>query len=187
MERVVFITFLLTAVFSFSACVARQYHFVNQNLTWTEAQRFCRENYTDLATINNKNDIEELMKTVNDESVQHVWIGLYRTEIKTWKWSLGDPVFYTGSDSHDQNWRNSQSNGDGDCVYMNNGGWHKSQCSDKTSFICYNDSSEEYIFNSTDSELDRSSEFLQRETHRSGQCEGPERESDDSSRSLKIR
>ncbi|XP_051988545.1 secretory phospholipase A2 receptor-like isoform X2 [Xyrauchen texanus] len=150
MERVVVITFLLTAVFSFSACVARQYHFVNQNLNWTEAQRFCRENYTDLATINNKNDIEELMKTVNDESVQHVWIGLYRTENKTWKWSLGDPVFYTGSDSLYQNWRNSQSNDDGDCVSMNNGGWYKSQCSDKTSFICYNDSSEEYIFNSTD-------------------------------------
>ncbi|XP_051950165.1 uncharacterized protein LOC127620854 [Xyrauchen texanus] len=150
MEKVAFITFLLTAVFSFSACVARQYHFVNQNLNWTEAQSFCSENYTDLATINNKNDIEELMKTVNVQSVQHVWIGLHRTEIKTWKWSLGDPVFYTGSDSLNQNWRNSQSNGDGDCVYMNNGGWYKSQCSDKTSFICYNDSSEEYIFNSTD-------------------------------------
>ncbi|XP_051988538.1 macrophage mannose receptor 1-like [Xyrauchen texanus] len=150
MEKVAFITFLLTAVFSFSACVARQYHFVNQNLNWTEAQSFCSENYTDLATINNKNDIEELMKTVNDESVQHVWIGLYRTENKTWKWSLGDPVFYTGSDSLYQNWRNSQSNDDGDCVYMKNGGWHKSKCSDKTSFICYNDSSEEYIFNSTD-------------------------------------
>ncbi|XP_051988572.1 macrophage mannose receptor 1-like [Xyrauchen texanus] len=147
MERVVFITFL-TAVFSSSACVARQYHFVNQNLTWTEAQRYCRENYTDLATINNKNDIEELMKNV--ESVQLVWIGLHRTENKTWKWSLGDPVFYTGSDSLNQNWTNSQSNDDGDCAYMNNGGWYKSQCSNKTSFICYNDSSDDYIFNSTD-------------------------------------
>ncbi|XP_051555732.1 macrophage mannose receptor 1-like [Myxocyprinus asiaticus] len=149
MERVAFITFLLTAVFSFSACVPHQYHFVNKTVSWTEAQRFCRENYTDLATINNKNDIEELMKSVNDKSVLLVWIGLHKTENKTWKWSLGDPAIYTGSDSLYQKWGNDQSNAAGDCVYMKNGELHNNNCTDKNSFICYNASSKEYIFNST--------------------------------------
>ncbi|XP_051947384.1 macrophage mannose receptor 1-like isoform X2 [Xyrauchen texanus] len=150
MERITFITFLLTAVFSFSACVANHYHFVNINLNWTEAQRYCRVNYTDLATINSKTDIDEMMKTVKDESVQRVWIGLHKTQKKTWKWSLGNPAFYTGNDSHYQNWESNNIHVDGDCVCMDgqNGKWDNTKCEENKNFICYNASSEEYIFNS---------------------------------------
>ncbi|XP_051980842.1 C-type mannose receptor 2-like [Xyrauchen texanus] len=141
MERIIFITFLLTAVFSFSACFANQYHFMNINLTWTEAQRYCRVNYTDLVTINSKTDINEMMKTVKDESVQHVWIGLHKTQNKTWKWSLGNPAFYTGSDSHYQNWESNNIHVVGDCVCMDgqNGKWDNKKCAEYKNFICYND------------------------------------------------
>ncbi|XP_051988517.1 macrophage mannose receptor 1-like isoform X1 [Xyrauchen texanus] len=145
MEQKAFITFILSAVFSSSSCVARQYHFVNQNLSWTEAQRYCRENYTDLATINNKNDIEDLLKSVNDGQIQQVWIGLQKTDSYKWKWSLGDPAFYTGNNSQYRNWKPGQPNGDGDCSNMNPGQWNDYGCNNNLPFICYNDSSKGFI------------------------------------------
>ncbi|XP_051986568.1 C-type mannose receptor 2-like isoform X2 [Xyrauchen texanus] len=145
MEQKTFITFILSAVFSSSACVPRQYHFVNQNLSWTEAQRYCRENYTDLATINNKNDIEDLLKSVNDGQIQHVWIGLQKTDSYKWKWSLGDPAFYTGNNSQYRNWTPTQPNHDGDCSNMNPGQWNDNPCNNNLPFICYNDSSKGFI------------------------------------------
>ncbi|XP_051570822.1 macrophage mannose receptor 1-like [Myxocyprinus asiaticus] len=148
MDQIVYFTLLLTAVFSLSACVSRQYYFVNQKKSCTEAQRYCRENYMDLATLDNKNDIEELMKSVNSNQVVDVWIGLMKTVNYKWKWSLGDPVFYTQLDSQYRNWELSQPNGSSneDCVYMNGDGkWHNNYCTNKWSFICYNDSSKGYV------------------------------------------
>ncbi|XP_016110447.1 low affinity immunoglobulin epsilon Fc receptor-like [Sinocyclocheilus grahami] len=82
--------------------------------SWTEAQSYCREKYTDLVTINDiqeQNDIEQAIKSSSDR----VWIGLKSTN--SWIWSLSDPDFYTHETQY-RNWGPSQPNGDGDCVYM---------------------------------------------------------------------
>ncbi|KAA0721559.1 hypothetical protein E1301_Tti019445 [Triplophysa tibetana] len=105
--------------------------------TWTEAQRYCRTlNYTDLATVNNINDVNELKNTVNEK--QNVWIGLKKTRVNKWKWSLGDAVKYL-------NWESEPSNDRRDCAAMRNGKWHHQKCNENMRFICYDESNKSHI------------------------------------------
>ncbi|XP_042606560.1 C-type mannose receptor 2-like isoform X3 [Cyprinus carpio] len=140
MERITLMSVLLTVVLSSSP---RQYHFVNQKKIWTEAQRYCRQKYTDLVTINNmneQNDIKQLLKR-EKISADRVWIGLQ----DTWIWSLNNSDFYRGKESQFRKWGTNQPDGDGDCIYMDNGQWHDINCNTGMQFICYNGSSKGFV------------------------------------------
>uniref|UniRef100_A0A3B4GFJ2 C-type lectin domain-containing protein n=1 Tax=Pundamilia nyererei TaxID=303518 RepID=A0A3B4GFJ2_9CICH len=71
---------------------SREYHIVNEKMSWTEAQSYCRENFTDLATIYNSN-INQLLVTMVPNVNEWVWIGLYNDRYN-WKWSMEENLFY---------------------------------------------------------------------------------------------
>ncbi|XP_017212430.1 C-type mannose receptor 2 [Danio rerio] len=132
----------LVALCSVSECVQHQYYFINQVKNWTEAQRYCRENYTDLATADNMNDTIELIKPVNKARAQNIWIGLRKTSVYTWHWSSGDTVLFL-------NWASGQPASSNNCTVMRNGHWFDWSCSATCFFICYNTNSGLVFVNQT--------------------------------------
>ncbi|XP_025758358.1 macrophage mannose receptor 1-like isoform X1 [Oreochromis niloticus] len=108
----ILVLLLLSAGLSTSFPYSREYHFVNQRMSWTEAQRCCRENFTDLVTIFNS-DINELLMTMvqnrNDISVAGAWIGLY-DNVYSWKWSMGDKSIYIDGKHEFLTWFKGQPN-----------------------------------------------------------------------------
>ncbi|KAL6481107.1 hypothetical protein MHYP_G00091870 [Metynnis hypsauchen] len=156
------VLFLLSAVCGVSAYVPHRYHFVNESETWTEAQSYCRQTYTDLATINNMDEMKKLKDTLKDGSLR-VWIGLEKV---TWQWSLQDGMVYREGQSYSK-WNNGEPNskpGEEVCVQLNgDGSWNDDDCSRLFSFVCFEERSS-YVF-IQDSKSWRDAQSYCRENH----------------------
>ncbi|XP_029946207.1 macrophage mannose receptor 1-like [Salarias fasciatus] len=102
--------------------------YVNEEKTWDEAQSFCRSKHTDLASVRNLAENEE----VRGLSAKFpLWIGLYR---EAWKWSDGRVVSF-------DNWAPNYPRGRGNpvCVGSVQGQWVNYQCEQRWYFVCYKD------------------------------------------------
>ncbi|XP_071402752.1 secretory phospholipase A2 receptor-like [Centroberyx affinis] len=139
-EKVVLGIFFLSGWHTFSTCLPRLYHYVAEPKTWTEAQSYCREKYTDLATIDNMEEMNQLINTVpSSDYYEDVWIGLH----DDWRWSFSDVSYYTDGGPDYRNWDTWTDNepdfGNGQfCVNVgDNGGWWDDGCTLNYPFICY--------------------------------------------------
>ncbi|XP_049326009.1 C-type mannose receptor 2-like [Astyanax mexicanus] len=138
------VMFLLSAVCGVSPYVPHRYHFVNQNKTWTEAQSYCRKTYTDLATINNMDEMKKLNDTLKNLRKLAIYphIGLKRRGTGRWQWSLADESFYGSGCMLGTSSAALVSSPGKDCVAMNksDGSCITYDCMTTfSSFVCYVD------------------------------------------------
>ncbi|KAI7790314.1 putative L-selectin-like [Triplophysa rosa] len=61
---------------------ANRFVFVTSLKTWHEAQSYCRQHHTDLATIRSQSENDQLQRMM--QGVMRTWTGLFRD---SWKWS----------------------------------------------------------------------------------------------------
>ncbi|KAJ8362157.1 hypothetical protein AAFF_G00391050, partial [Aldrovandia affinis] len=119
---------------------SHQYHFVNIQKSWTEAQSYCRENYIDLATIDDPEEMMALKEAVDSGFDGEAWIGLY-DDRDNWQWSLVDNASYSEGATEFSNWRHGQPNNHDSrehCVRMSHAGtWSDSVCETDYVSICY--------------------------------------------------
>ncbi|KAG9330998.1 hypothetical protein JZ751_021287 [Albula glossodonta] len=111
-EKLNFICSKCEGLCTLCSCLYHQYHFVNIEKSWTEAQSYCRENYIDLATIDNQEEMEALMGVVGSGYEGEAWIGLY-DDRDSWQWSLADRGFYSEGQTEFRNWASVEPNNDG--------------------------------------------------------------------------
>ncbi|XP_047662664.1 L-selectin-like [Tachysurus fulvidraco] len=104
----------------------RNYHLILENKTWYEAQRYCRQRYTDLVSIRDQQHNEEVrIKGLNSSTP--FWIGLLCDD---WQWIDGGISAY-------RNWESHQPLPQGNCAVVKGGRWYSHPCSNHHSALCY--------------------------------------------------
>ncbi|XP_061566507.1 macrophage mannose receptor 1-like [Cololabis saira] len=151
----------------------RQYIFINEPKPWNAAQSYCRDEYTDLATVDTMNDLEQLIAAVDSSFSGKVWIGLYDI---WWSWRyLPDDKKFRPEDY--RNWARIPNNYRRAwelCGALRNGKWEDNYCTANNPFVCYNntntdlpnDSTERYIFINEEKTWHRARDYCaQHHTH----------------------
>nr|XP_046273796.1 macrophage mannose receptor 1-like [Scatophagus argus] len=128
---------VLSGLSPLSSTTIREYHYVKTLKTWAEAQSYCRETFTDLATIDNQDNNKMLLSVLQGDGT-YAWIGLY-DDLARWKWSLGNELLRNDIDF--RNWNTSQpitKSAINSCTVMApNGLWSVSFCWRQRPAVCY--------------------------------------------------
>ncbi|XP_054914693.1 C-type mannose receptor 2-like isoform X3 [Poeciliopsis prolifica] len=123
----------------FIDCQLYEFHYINENKTWTEAQQYCREKHTDLVTVTNMKDMKRLIN-ISDGDIKEAWIGLYdqTNGTRTWYWSLPGLEF----NESETKWNKGEPQ---DYWYYNcgilglNATWFSDYCRYSSFFLCYDE------------------------------------------------
>lgn len=105
------------------------FYYISTLMNWTDAQSYCRQHYTDLASVRSLQENEQIRLTKPAGLI--VWTGLYRD---TWRWSNGNLYLF-------HYWASGQPNGGiQNCTttdFSRAGQWVDRECDDKQASICY--------------------------------------------------
>uniref|UniRef100_A0A3Q2FL81 C-type lectin domain-containing protein n=1 Tax=Cyprinodon variegatus TaxID=28743 RepID=A0A3Q2FL81_CYPVA len=103
------------------------YVYIKTQMNWTDAQKYCRANYIDLASVRSESENEAISQLV---TVDYAWIGLYK---ESWRWSDGQRLKMTSFSK----WNPSQSiTVENSCVTTTSSVWNIRPCSSTFPFIC---------------------------------------------------
>ncbi|ROL29817.1 C-type lectin BfL-1 [Anabarilius grahami] len=105
-------------------------------MIWSDAQMYCRQHYTDLATIDDHMDLSELLRSVHQDYKGNVWIGLHRKGAKApWIWSdQSKSTFMPWAPMQPNNYGSNQY-----CVIVADGAVNDLDCQNKFPSVCYTD------------------------------------------------
>ncbi|XP_048039505.1 macrophage mannose receptor 1-like isoform X1 [Megalobrama amblycephala] len=120
---------LFSALLHVTLSWLHEFVYVPGPMNWTNAQKYCRQHYFDLATVNDQADHDELLKTVG---MGHVWLGLSRTTYP------GPYVWSDQSSSTFTKWFPGKPDNQL-CAKVYNGFWYDSNCKYTNAFACYID------------------------------------------------
>ncbi|PWA27053.1 hypothetical protein CCH79_00020665, partial [Gambusia affinis] len=125
---------------------SRQFTFIYDAKTWIDAQTYCREKYTDLATITDLEDVTILNNLANLSQMLYTqssyvivsfclsaWIGLY-DDRTSWRWSYrdGEAEFTSWGSNQPNEYRNFNY-----CVRMDEYGmWNDLDCENLYKVVC---------------------------------------------------
>uniref|UniRef100_A0A3B1J178 C-type lectin domain-containing protein n=1 Tax=Astyanax mexicanus TaxID=7994 RepID=A0A3B1J178_ASTMX len=108
----------------------QNYVFINEAKSWYEAQSYCRKHHTDLASV--RNQIENQQISSAGITVERFWIGLFND---SWEWS-------DQSSSSFRYWNPSQPDNNDltKCAaasVKDQGQWEDIRCEEQHPFFCY--------------------------------------------------
>ncbi|KAK2913278.1 hypothetical protein Q8A67_001677 [Cirrhinus molitorella] len=119
--------------------ISHKLFLIKENLTWSEALRYCRQNHMDLASVHSGEIQRRVMNVVKWASTVEVWLGLrHSCTVGIWFWVSGETVCY-------QNWAPGNGTSEEDCIpavrsgAVQSGGhqqWISRPETDKLNFIC---------------------------------------------------
>lgn len=119
---------------------AWSYHYSNHTMDWESARAWCRQDYTDMVAIQNREEISHLNDLLPRQKTYY-WIGIRKVNT-VWTW-VGTNKSLTEEAT---NWATNEPNNSGnheDCVEMyvkratDTGMWNDESCMKKKTALCY--------------------------------------------------
>ncbi|KAF1372765.1 hypothetical protein PFLUV_G00252240 [Perca fluviatilis] len=149
MDKVLLLTMAASGLSAVSSQAGRQYYFFYEPKNMTEAKTYCREKYTDLATVDSMEDVKTLNKMANSSKMFYpgyptyynyrAWIGLY-DDVNSWRWSLTNTSFYKPGETEFRRWQTGEPNNEFSkehCTQMGvDGKWNDISCDSSMKAVC---------------------------------------------------
>nr|XP_024655567.1 putative C-type lectin domain family 20 member A [Maylandia zebra] len=114
----------------------KTFHLNDKSVTWTQAQSYCRQHHTDLASGLDQIYSEEFKTLQNSKAPKvNLWIGLFRD---SWRWSDGSNFSfrYWDMDSFNDGLNNRKC---ATTLLERSGRWSSAGCDQRKPFFCYDD------------------------------------------------